>query len=104
VLDRASAISCGSDAVTCPVTGRIINNLWIHQWVILQFVNPLFSVPTHHDLSGVGPDGFRQFQFKHKNWMQFIRSMDDELELEHQDHFNEIPHFGLVWLGQCVDE
>jgi hypothetical protein len=24
VLDRASAISCGSDAVTCPVTGRII--------------------------------------------------------------------------------
>jgi hypothetical protein len=24
VLDRVSAISCGSDAVTCPVTGRII--------------------------------------------------------------------------------
>ncbi len=24
MLDRASAISCGSDAVTCPVTGRII--------------------------------------------------------------------------------
>ncbi len=42
------------------------DNLWIHHWVILQFVNPLFSVPTHHDLSGVGPDGFRKFQFKHK--------------------------------------
>ena len=27
VLDRASAISCGSDAVTCPVTGRIITPL-----------------------------------------------------------------------------
>jgi hypothetical protein len=26
-LDRASAISCGSDAVTCPVTGRIITPL-----------------------------------------------------------------------------
>ena len=27
VLDRASAISCGSDAVTCPVTGWIITPL-----------------------------------------------------------------------------
>jgi len=27
VLHRASAISCGSDAVTCPVTGRIITPL-----------------------------------------------------------------------------
>jgi hypothetical protein len=80
------------------------DNLWIHPWVILQFVNPLFSVPTHHDFSGVGPDGFRKFQFKHNNWMQFIRSVDDELELDHQDRFNEIPRFGLVWLGQRVDE
>ncbi len=55
------------------------DHLWIHHWVILQFVNPLFSVPTHHDLHGVGPDGFRQFQFKHNNWMQFIRSVDDEM-------------------------
>jgi hypothetical protein len=30
--------------------------------------------------------------------------MDDELQLEHQDCFNEIPRFGLVWLGQRVDE
>ncbi len=27
MLDHASAISCGSDAVTCPVTGRIITPL-----------------------------------------------------------------------------
>jgi hypothetical protein len=80
------------------------DHLWIHHWVILQFVNPFFSVPTHHDLCGVGPDGFRQFQFKHNNWMHFIRSVDDKLELEHHDRFNEIPHFGLVWLGQRVDE
>jgi hypothetical protein len=52
----------------------------------------------------VGPDGFRQFQFKHNNWMQLIRSVDDELELEHHNHINEIPRFGLVWLGQRVDE
>jgi hypothetical protein len=65
---------------------------------------PHFSVPTHHNLSGVGPDGFRKFQFKYNNWMQFIRSMDDELELEHHDCFNEIPCFGLVWLGQRVGE
>jgi hypothetical protein len=80
------------------------DHLWIHHWVILQFVNPLFSVPTHHDLRGVGPDGFRQFQFKHNNWMQFIRSVDDKLELKHHNRFNEIPRFGLVWLGQSVDE
>jgi hypothetical protein len=30
VLDRASAISCGSDAVTCPVTGRIISLCVLH--------------------------------------------------------------------------
>jgi len=29
VLDPASAISCGSDAVTCPVTGWIIRNTWL---------------------------------------------------------------------------
>ncbi len=65
---------------------------------------PTFSVPTHHNLRGGGADGFGKFQFKHNNWMQFICSMDDELKLEHHDHFNEIPHFGLVWLGQRVDE
>jgi hypothetical protein len=80
------------------------DHLWIHHWVILQFVNPLFSVPTHHNLREVGPDGFRQFQFKHNNWMQFIRSVDDELGLKHHDRFNESPHFGLVWLGQRVHE
>jgi hypothetical protein len=30
---------------------------------------------------GVGPDGFKKFQFKCNYWMQFIRSVDDELEL-----------------------
>jgi hypothetical protein len=65
---------------------------------------PTFSVLTHHNLRGVGPDGFRMFQFKHNNWMQFIRSMDDELELEHHNRFNEIPRFGLVLLRQHVDE
>jgi hypothetical protein len=48
--------------------------------------------------------GFRQFQFKHNNWMQLIRSVDDKLELKHHNRFNEIPRFGLVWLGQHVDE
>jgi hypothetical protein len=80
------------------------DHLWIHHWVILQFVNPLFSVVTHHDLRGVRPDGLRQVQFKHNNWMQFIRSVDDKLELKHHNHFNEILCFGLVWLGQRVDE
>ncbi len=65
---------------------------------------PTFFSPYPPGLPGVGPDGFRRFQFKHNNWMQFIRSVDDELELKHHDHFNELPRFGLVWLGQRVDE
>jgi hypothetical protein len=76
------------------------DKLWINHWVILQFVNPLFSVPTHHDLRGVGPDSFMHFQFKHNNWDQFIRSVDDELELLHHERHDELPRFGLVWLGQ----
>ncbi len=31
--------------------------MWTHHWVILQFVNPLFSVPTHYNLCQVGPNG-----------------------------------------------
>jgi hypothetical protein len=80
------------------------DHLRAHHWVILQFVNPLFSVPTHHDLHGVGADGFKHFQFKHNNLDQFIHSVDDELELLHHDRHDELPRFGLVWLGQRVDE
>ena len=36
VLDRASAILCGSDAVTCPVTGRIITK---HSLVAISLGN-----------------------------------------------------------------
>jgi hypothetical protein len=78
--------------------------MWIHHWVILQFVNPLFSAPTHYNLRQVGPDGFMHFVFKHNIWVQFVRSVDNELELEHHNHHGEVPPFGLVWLGTRVDE
>jgi hypothetical protein len=78
--------------------------MWIHHWVILQFVNPLFSVPTHYNLHQVGANGFMRFVFKHNNWDQFVHSIDNELELEHHNHHGEVPPFGLVWLGTHVDE
>ncbi len=45
VLDHASAISCGSDAVTCPVTGRIITGYHGKQWTCNQSA---FKLPATH--------------------------------------------------------
>jgi hypothetical protein len=78
--------------------------MWIHHWFILQFVNPLFSVPIHYNLRQVGPNGFMCFVFKHNNWDQFVHSVNNELELEHHNRHGEVPLFGLVWLGMHVDE
>jgi hypothetical protein len=78
--------------------------MWIHHWVILQFVNPLFSVPIHYNICQVGPNGFMSFDFKHNNWDQFTISIDNELELEHHNCHGEVPRIGLVWLGMRVDE
>ena len=50
VLDRASAISCGSDAVTCPVTGRIINFrmiIYYHVAVVLVWLNTVVKQMGH---------------------------------------------------------
>jgi hypothetical protein len=73
--------------------------MWIHHWVILQFVNPLFSVPIHYNLHQVGPNGFMCFALKHNNFDQFVHSVDNELELEHHNCHGEVPPFSLVWLG-----
>jgi hypothetical protein len=35
--------------------------MWIHPWVILQFVNPLFSVPTHYKFTSGGTRWFHAF-------------------------------------------
>ena len=81
------------------------DHLWIHHWVILQFVNPLFqSLPT---MIYVGWGLMVSGSFSSNittGCSSSVAWMDDELQLEHQDCFNEIPRFGLVWLGQRVDE
>jgi hypothetical protein len=54
VLDRASAISCGSDAVTCPVTGQIISNqlsgLATLKTPSIDLLNKYISMVYHHQL------------------------------------------------------
>ncbi len=52
VLDRASAISCGSDAVTCLVTGQIIR-LYCVAWLTQESVSSRIFVE---------PDAFRKVQ------------------------------------------
>jgi hypothetical protein len=55
VLDRASAISCGSDAVTDPVTGRIITPLPhdIAQMITSSHLNCNLSICRHLGVAGV---------------------------------------------------
>ena len=68
--------------------------LWIHHWVILQFIHPFFRVTIDQDLSDE-----RWVTFKHDNWRQFI-SLFDEGALQHYaDEHADSPRFGLLWLG-----
>jgi hypothetical protein len=73
--------------------------LWIHHWVLLQFVHPSFSVPCKTDFNERHADGISVYNFKHESWTQFIRAMDDELVSEYFKVHNEYPRFGIVWLG-----
>jgi hypothetical protein len=73
--------------------------LWIHHWVLLQFVHPSFSVPCKTDLNEKHPDGISVYKFKHESWNQFIRAMDDELVSKYFEVHQEYPCFGIVWLG-----
>jgi hypothetical protein len=73
--------------------------IWIHHWVILQFVSPLFTAPPLLNLREPGPDGFMRYVFKHENWHRFVHTVDDELELEHHTRHGVSPTFGVVWLG-----
>ena len=77
--------------------------MWIHHWVILQLVLPNLSVDAEDDLEGKWPDGTLHFPFKHGNWEDFIRHMEDDgLREKYYNIHGELPKFGLVWLGKRV--
>jgi hypothetical protein len=62
--------------------------------VVLQFVHPHFQVPVGMDLTS-DP----KYNFKHGNWNQFVRPMDEEVMRNYMACHSESPKFGLVWLG-----
>ena len=76
--------------------------MWIHHWVLLQFVLPNLTVVAEDDLEGKYPDGILHFPFKHENWEDFIRHMDNGLRSNYYERHEENPKFGLVWLSKCV--
>ena len=76
--------------------------MWIHHWVMLQFVLPNLTVVAEDDLEAKNPDGTLQFPFKHSNWEDFIRHMDEGLQCNYYERHEEFPKFGLVWLGKRV--
>ena len=51
--------------------------MWIHHWVILQVINPLFTVIPGTDLDDDGPTGFKLYDFKNRNRRRFIHAVDD---------------------------
>jgi hypothetical protein len=68
--------------------------MWIHHWVILQFVKQI--------LDDKNPDGTSVFQFKHDNWKEFVTSMDEEMLTNYYERHETYPNFGLVWIGHCI--
>jgi len=76
--------------------------LWIHHWVMLQFVLPNLAVDKNDDLESQNHDGTLQFPYRHGNWKEFIRHMDEGLRRNYYESYDEYPKFGLVWLGKRV--
>ena len=75
--------------------------LWIHHWVILQFVHAKFAVEINTALNDYHPDG--AYFFKHSNYDHSLRSMDQDMMQIHYDHHGEHPRFGLLWLGKRIN-
>jgi hypothetical protein len=76
--------------------------MWIHHWVILQFIHPHFSVGIKQKLDEKNRDGTSVFQFKHDNWKEFVTSMDDEMLTNYYERHENCPNFGLVWIGHRI--
>jgi hypothetical protein len=60
-------------------------------------VHPYFSVPT-----GTDPADNPRVHFKHENWNQFIRPIDQEVMQNYLDRHQDVPSFGLIWIGTRV--
>ena len=69
--------------------------LWIHHWVILQFLHPTFHVRLSYDLQD-DPN----IVFKHPNWEQFVKPFDENAVQHYLGQHGEVPSFGLLWLGK----
>ncbi len=73
--------------------------LWIHHWLILQFIHPHFSVDIKQELDERNPDGTPVFIFKHENWKQFISSMEGQMLANYYERHQTYPNFDLVWIS-----
>ena len=69
---------------------------------MLQFVLPNLTVVAEDDLEAKNPDGTLQFSFKHSNWEDFVRHVDEGLRRNYYERHGEFSKFGLVWLGKRV--
>ncbi len=72
--------------------------LWIHHWVVLQFLHEHFVVGCNTDLSGPDEDNGRVYNFKHDNWSKMIKSVDRSYEDQYTQIYGYQPRLSLVWL------
>jgi hypothetical protein len=68
--------------------------------MLLQFILPNVTVEAEDDLEATNPDGTLTFKFKHGNWEDFVRHMDEGLRRDYYSVHQVYPTFGLVWLGK----
>jgi hypothetical protein len=73
--------------------------IWIHHWVILQFLHQFFVVGRNTVLPGPDEDNNRTYIFKNDNWSTMIKAVDRKFEDKHVRLCNYRPRFSLVWLG-----
>jgi len=69
---------------------------------MLQVVLPNLAVTEYDDLEGINPDGTLVFPFRHGNWEEFVRCMDEGLRHNYYECYDEYPKFGWVLLGKRV--
>ena len=69
---------------------------------MLQFVVPNLSVSKFDDLEARHPNGNLHFPFRHQNWEEFVQIMDEGAQSKYITSYQEIPKFGLIWLGKRV--
>ena len=83
--------------------------LWIHHWIVLQFVHPYFRPRNGYELSEFYiPLKDNGLNFIHDNYVDFIMTTnDEEFKVKYKQTFGCSPPkklpYGIVWKGKKIE-